>query len=160
MITFASMLRATRCLQQGTDVGIVKLKPSTAFEPTRQHHGPVSNADQTAHCMTDGLHHPTHFAITPLRDRDAIPAVGALSTAIFNRPERSHAIVQANALQKALLLFVAQSTQHPDRVLTFQTKARMHQLVCQLARAGKQKEPFRVQVKPAYRLPFAVLQTR
>ena len=110
--------------------------------------------------MTDGLHHPTHFAITPLRDRDAIPAVGALSTAIFNGPERSHAIVQANALQKALLLFVTQSAQHPDCVLAFQTKARMHQLVCQLARAGKQKQPFCVEVEPAYRLPFAVLQTR
>ena len=36
----------------------------------------------------------------------------------------------------------------------------MHQLVCQLARAGEQKQPFCVEVEPAYRLPFAVLQTR
>ena len=125
-----------------------------------QHHCTVADADQSADRVAHRFHHAPHFAVTAFGDGDAVPAVGAFATAVFNRAELRRAVVEHHAVEQFLLFILAQGTQDTDRVFALQAETRVHELVGQLTRAGEQQEAFGVQVQATHRLPFAVLQAR
>jgi hypothetical protein len=140
------------------DILFIKLDESATLETTRQHDSAVSDADQAADRMPDGLKHAANLTISALRNRHAIPAIDALAPAGLDGAELRYAVVKLDAFEQAFFLFVVQSTQHTHRVFTLQPEARMHQLVGKFARTGQQKQTFGVQVKPANRLPFALVE--
>jgi hypothetical protein len=74
----------TRHLHQGPNITFVKLHPGTALETTGQHHGAVSDTNQAAHGMAYGFKHAANFTVAPLRNGDAVPAVGPFAATRFN----------------------------------------------------------------------------
>ena len=108
--------------------------------------------------MAHRLHHAAHFAVAAFGNGHAVPAIGPFAAAIFDRAKLRRAVVQVDAIEQFLLFFLAQSPQHPHRVLALQTKTGVHQLIGQLARTGEQQQALGVQVQAPHRLPFAVLQ--
>src|SRR5690606_6131882 len=126
----------------------------------RQNHGPVANADEPADSMPHRFEHAADFTVATFGDGDAVPAVGAFAPSVLDGTEGGHSIIQAYTIQKLLLFFIAQGAQHAHRVLPLQPKAGVHQLVGQLARTGKQQQPFRVQVQTPDRLPLTLREPR
>ena len=110
--------------------------------------------------MPHGLQHAPDLAVAPLRNRHAIPAIGALAPALVNGAKGRHAVLELHTIEQALLFLVAQSAQHAHRVLPLQAKARVHEPVGQFPRAGEQQQAFGVQIQPPNRLPFALHQPR
>ena len=108
--------------------------------------------------MAYSLQHSAHLTVPAFRNRDAVPAIGTFPTALFDAAKLGTAIVQRHAIQQPLLFFFGQCAQHPHRVLALQPKARMHQTVSQLARAGEQQQAFGIQVQTPNRLPLALVQ--
>lgn len=137
---------------------LIKFDKRTPLKATRQQHGTVPDTNQPADGVANRFKHASHFAVTPFRNRDPIPAVGTLAATGLNRAKRSHAIVQRHAFEQTLFLFVAERAQNPDGVLAFQTKTRVHQPVGQLSRTGQKQQAFGVQIKPADGLPLALKQ--
>jgi hypothetical protein len=56
------------------------------------------------------LDHAPHLTIATLTDGDAIPAIGAFATALFNGAKLGHPIFKLHAVKKLLTLLEAQST--------------------------------------------------
>src|SRR5690606_14678691 len=82
------------------------------------------------------------------------------TTSVFDRAKGSHTILQLHAAQQSLLLILVQCTQYAHCVLTLKTKPWMHELVGKLTRTREQQQTLGIEVQPADRLPFSVLQTR
>ena len=145
-------------MHHGANVHVVKLHPGTAFEPTRQDHGPVADANQPTDSMAHRLEHATHFTVSAFRNRDPIPAICTFATAVFNRPELRETIVKFDAIQQFLFFFPAEVAQHPHGVFALKPKAGVHQVIGQLTRVGEQQQPLGIQVQPADRLPLSQVQ--
>jgi hypothetical protein len=94
--------------------------------------------------MAYGLQHAPNLTISTFGDRHTVPAVGAFAPAVFDRPELSQSVVKINAVKQTLLFFLSQSTKDAHRVLTFQPKPRMHQVIGQFARTSKEQQTFGV----------------
>jgi hypothetical protein len=124
-----SALGAACRLHQGIDVCVVEFHPSAAFEAAWQDHRAVSDSDQTANGVTHGLEHTSHLPVTPLRDGDAVPAIGPLTTALLNRTKLSQAVVKLYTFQQALFFFLAQGAQNAYCVLPLESKSGVHQPV-------------------------------
>jgi hypothetical protein len=107
--------------------------------------------------VTDRLQHATDLSVSALRQGDPVPRVGAFTSTIFDGAELGHAITELHAIQQALLLFIAQSPQHAHSVLALQTETRVHQLISQFTRAGKQQKALGVQVQTSHGLPLALV---
>ena len=89
--------------------------------------------------MAYGFDHAAHLAVAALGDGDAVPAVGAFATAVFDGRELRHAVVQLHAFEQTLFFFFGQAAQHPHGVFTLQAKTRVHQVVGQGACIGKKQ---------------------
>ena len=83
--------------------------------------------------MTNRLEHAPNLTVTTFRQGNLVPAIGTLSTARLERRELGQSIVQRDTFEQALFFFVAQSTQHTDRIFAFKAKAGVHQTISQLA---------------------------
>ena len=149
---------STRGLHQGANVALAQLHKCTALQAAWQHHCAVANTNQAAHGVADGLEHAAHFAVTAFRNSDAVPTVGTFATALFDRAKLGWTVVELNAGDELLFLIFAELAQRTHRVFALQTKAGVHQLVGQFARAGEQQQTFGVQVQTADRLPFTLVQ--
>jgi hypothetical protein len=58
--------------------------------------------------MTNCFEHAANLPVAPLGNGNPVPAIGAFSTALFNRTELCNAIVQSDTIQQHLLLILAQ----------------------------------------------------
>ena len=145
---------------QSRDIAFIELDKRPPLEAARQKHGAIPDADQTADGMADRFEHAPHFPIAPFGNRNPVPAVGPLPAAGFNGAKRSHAIVERHTLKQPLFLLVAKRAQYTNRILPLQPKSGVHELVSQFARTCQQEQTFRVEVQPAYRLPFTLKQFR
>ena len=143
-----------------THLGLIQINKTAPAQATRQHHTAVADADQPADAQAHLVKQLAHLAVAAFGDDHAVPAVHALATAVFNRFETGALAVDLHAVQQAVARLGLQRAQHPHRVFTLHAKTRVHQLVGQFARVGKQQQPFGVDVKPAHRLPFAMRQAR
>ena len=143
---------------QGANVALAQLHKGATLQAAWQYHGAVTDANQTADSVADSFEHAAHFAVATFRNRDAVPAVRTFAAALFNRTELGWAIVELNASDELFFLVLAEFAQRAHRVFALQTKAWVHQLVGQFARAGEQQQAFGVQVQTAHRLPFALVQ--
>jgi hypothetical protein len=57
--------------------------------------------------MPNRFEQSADLAIAPLRNRDPVPTVGALTTAIFDRTKLSVPIVKGHSCQQTLFFFLA-----------------------------------------------------
>ena len=108
--------------------------------------------------MTYRLKHTSYFTVSALRNGHPVPAIRAFATALFNRAKLGHAVVELDTIGQSLLFLPAQGSQNSNGVLPLQSKARVHQMICQLPRTAEQEQSLGVEVKPADRLPFALKQ--
>jgi hypothetical protein len=92
--TLCRHARAERsgCPREQTNVIGVKFHPGTTLQAARQHHGSIANSNQTTHRMTNRLKHAPHLAISPFRNRDAVPAIGTFAAAFIDCTEMGRAI--------------------------------------------------------------------
>lgn len=82
--------------------------------------------------MPHAFKQAAHLAIAAFADSDAYPAVGAIAAAIFNAQKLRHAVFKLHAIEQFLAIFRREFAQDTHCVFALQTKARMHQAVCQL----------------------------
>ena len=150
----------THRLGQGTDVSFVQFHPCAAFEPLWQNHGPITNANKSADSVSKGLQHAPDFAISPLRNGHPVPAIGPLSASILDGAKAGQPVIQHDPIEQFLLFHIAQCPQHPNSVLSLQSKSGVHQLVGQLTGAGEQQKAFCVEIEPPHCLPFSLPQLR
>jgi len=133
MVNTPPGIAASGSLPEQTDVAFVQFQPGTAFEPSRQNHCPVSDADQAAYGVADRLDHPANFTIPPFRNGDPIPAIRPFTAALFDRTKTGNAVFERDTVEQLLLFFTAQLAEDPHRVFTLQPKTRVHQIVGQSA---------------------------
>jgi hypothetical protein len=86
-------------LNQGFNIPFFKLHPRPTLETAWEHHGAVTNSDQTANRMTNCLKHAADLTVSTFRNGDAVPAIGAFAPAGFNRTKVGHAIVKLDTIQ-------------------------------------------------------------
>jgi hypothetical protein len=82
--------------------------------------------------MTNSLKHSPHLTVTPLRQRYFVPAISTFAASGFQRGELGIPVFQSDPFKQALFLFVVQSTENSNRVLSLKSKAWMHQAVSKL----------------------------
>ena len=157
--TLGSLGRPRTCrLRQGTDIRLIQLHPLAPFEPARQNHGAVADPDEATDRVAHGFNHAANLPVAPLGNGDAVPAIGALATAIFNRAELRHAIVQQHAGQQCFLFIGTQGPKNAHGIFPLQAESGVHQLVGQVAGAGEKQQSLGIQVQTPDRLPLALRQ--
>jgi hypothetical protein len=93
------------------NIGLIQLHPGPALEAARQQHGAVANANQAAHGVTHSLEHAAHFAVAAFRNGDAVPTVGAFTTALFDRAKLGRPVFELNARDELFFLVFAELAQ-------------------------------------------------
>ena len=71
-----------------------------------------------------------------------------------------HTIIQLDTVKQQLLFVLAQGTQNAHGIFALQAKARVHQIIGQLTRTGKQQQALGVDVQSPDRLPLPLHQFR
>jgi hypothetical protein len=96
--TLCRHARAERpgCPREQTNVTGVKFHPGATLQAARQHHGSIANSNQTTHRMTNRLKHTPHLPVSPFRNGDAVPAIGAFAAAFIDRTEMGRAIADVD----------------------------------------------------------------
>jgi hypothetical protein len=89
----------SRRLDQSSDIPFFKLHPRATLETAWEHHGAITNSDQTANRMTNCLKHAADLTISTFRNGDAVPAIGTFAPSGFNRTKVRHAIVKLDTIQ-------------------------------------------------------------
>jgi len=125
--------RTTGQAAQIAQIHIGEVHPDTAFQTPGQHHAAITDADQTADRMTDDFEKTSHLAVSTFGDDHFVPVVHALAATVFDALESCLLAVDLHPLDQTGLGFRTQHTQRTHCVLTFDTEARMHQLIGQVA---------------------------
>lgn len=73
----------TKMHHQGTHQALVEFIPATTAHVAGQHDFAKTSTDQTADGDSSSLKHAPDFAVAPLGQGDAIPAIAALTADIF-----------------------------------------------------------------------------
>ncbi|CAB5517644.1 hypothetical protein LMG26857_06740 [Achromobacter anxifer] len=143
--------------QGGNERGI-QFFPAAAAQRARQDHVTEAGADQPTDGDAHGFEHAANFAVAAFLQGDPVPAVAAVAAQVVQRTERSHAVVQFDAIDQRLALGLVHLAQHADRVLALRAVARMHDAVGHVAGGREDQQAFRIQVQAADRQPFAGAQ--
>jgi hypothetical protein len=83
--------------------------------------------------MAHSFQHAANLPVAAFRNRDPIPAVGALSTTVFDGPKLGDTVFELDTIQQGLLLLLGESTKHTNRIFTLQPKTGVHQIIRKLA---------------------------
>ena len=131
-------------------LGFIQVNKKPTPQAARQHHAAITDADQPAHAQAHLVEQFSHLTVAPLGDHHAVPAVHAFATTVFDRLEAGALTVNLDAFEQALTWLGFERAQHPHSVFALDAKARMHQLIGQLARVGEEQQAFGVDVEPAH----------
>ena len=113
----------------------------------RKRHRSEPHANQPAHRASHCFEEPPHFAIAALAKNDVEPSVGAIPSRRPQRLETRFAIAQDNARRQRGERVGTRGAVYSNRVLAFDSRARMHEPVRKFAVVGKQQQSGGVEVK-------------
>src|SRR5690606_9421424 len=121
--------------------------PHAALELARQFDGAVAHAHQPAYRQANRFEHTAHLAVASLRQRHAIPVVGALASFVAQRPETRRAILELDAGRERGDLLVSEPAEQAYGVFALHLVTRVHHLVGQRAVIGEQQQTGSVEIK-------------
>ena len=151
---------AARQAPDRAHVAVLEVDPHAALQAERKHHGAVADANQAAHCEPTSVEQLANFAVAAFGDDNAVPVVRTIAAAVDDRFEARLLAFDIDAFKQARLVRLGQCAEQSHGVFALDAEAWVHQLVRELAGVREQQQAFGVDVEPADRLPFALLQTR